>query len=187
MGKSFNENSRVKIPAIVHLARLNYKYISLKAAEQKIDEETNIYKESFRIALNRINGINLADKDADFIVSDLKNLLDAEDLGRNFYAKFFTGISFADKTVRLIDFDNPKNNIFEVMTEVPYRNGSDSFRPDITIFVNGLPLAFIEVKIPDNKQGIQAEHRRMSERFSQERIKRLFRETNRLKTETCYY
>lgn len=172
MGKSFNENSRVKIPAIVHLARLNYKYISLKAAEQKIDEETNIYKESFRIALNRINGINLADKDADFIVSDLKNLLDAEDLGRNFYAKFFTGISFADKTVRLIDFDNPKNNIFEVMTEVPYRNGSDSFRPDITIFVNGLPLAFIEVKIPDNKQGIQAEHRRMSERFSQEKYRR---------------
>lgn len=172
MGKSFNENSRVKIPAIVHLTRLNYKYVSLKAAEQKIDEETNIYKESFRIALNRINGINLTDKDADSIISDLKNLLDAADLGRNFHVKFFTGVSFADKTIRMIDFDDPNNNTFEVMTEVPYRSGSDSFRPDITIFVNGLPLAFVEVKIPDNKQGIQAEHKRMSERFLQEKYKR---------------
>ena len=172
MGKSFNENSRVKIPAIVHLTRLNYKYVSLKAAEQKIDEETNIYKESFRIALNRINGINLTDKDADSIISDLKNLLDAADLGRNFHVKFFTGVSFADKTIRMIDFDDPNNNTFEVMTEVPYRSGSDSFRPDITIFVNGLPLAFVEVKIPDNKQGIQTEHKRMSERFLQEKYKR---------------
>ncbi|MBR0290263.1 MAG: type I restriction endonuclease subunit R, partial [Selenomonadaceae bacterium] len=55
---------------------------------------------------------------------------------------------------------------------VPYRNEADSFRPDITIFVNGLPLAFVEVKVPDNKQGIQAEHRRMSERFSQEKYRR---------------
>ena len=172
MGKPFNENSRVKIPAIVHLTRLNYKYVSLKAAEQKIDEETNIYKESFRIALNRINGINLTDKDADSIISDLKNLLDAADLGRNFHVKFFTGVSFADKTIRMIDFDDPNNNTFEVMTEVPYRSGSDSFRPDITIFVNGLPLAFVEVKIPDNKQGIQTEHKRMSERFLQEKYKR---------------
>ena len=58
------------------------------------------------------------------------------------------------------------------MTEVPYRNGADSFRPDITVFVNRLPLAFVEVKVPDNKQGIQAEHRRMSERFSQEKYRR---------------
>ena len=87
MGKSFNENSRVKIPAIVHLTRLNYKYVSLKAAEQKIDEETNIYKESFRIALNQINEIELTDKDVGSIIGDLKNILDAEDLGRNFYEK----------------------------------------------------------------------------------------------------
>ena len=172
MSKSFNENSRVKIPAIVHLTRLKYKYISLQQVEQQIDSDTNIYKESFRAALNRINDIELTDKDVDAVISDLKNFLDAEDLGRNFYEKFFTGVAFADESVRLIDFENLEKNIFEVMTEVPYQSGTDSFRPDITIFINGLPLAFIEVKIPDNKQGIQAEHRRMIERFSQEKYRR---------------
>ena len=172
MSKLFNENSRVKIPSLLHLTRLGYRYISLKEVEQQIDCETNIYKESFRIALNQINEIELTDKDVGSIIGDLKNILDAEDLGRNFYEKIFTGISFASEPIRLIDFENLDNNIFEVMTEVPYRNGADSFRPDITIFVNGLPLAFVEVKIPDNKQGIQAEHRRMSERFSQEKYKR---------------
>lgn len=172
MGKSFNENSRVKIPAILHLTRLQYKYISLRHIEQKIDSETNIYKESFRVVINRINGLELTDKDVDSIISDLKNLLDAEDLGKSFYEKFLTGISFDGKVVRLIDFENLDNNIFEVMTEVPYRNGSDSFRPDITIFINGLPLAFVEVKIPDNKQGIQAEHNRMNDRFSQSKYRR---------------
>lgn len=172
MGKTFNENSRVKIPAILHLTRLQYRYISLQQVEQQMDSETNIYKESFRVALNQINGIELTDKDVGSIISDLKNLLDAEDLGMSFYEKFFTGIAFAGESIRLIDFENLGNNIFEVMTEVPYRNGADSFRPDITIFVNGLPLAFVEVKIPDNKQGIQAEHRRMGERFSQEKYRR---------------
>ena len=172
MGKSFNENSRVKIPALLHLTRLQYRYISLQQVEQQIDSETNIYKESFRVSLNQINGIELTDKDVGSIISDLKNLLDAEDLGMSFYEKFFTGIAFAEESIRLIDFENLENNIFEVMTEVPYRNGADSFRPDITIFVNGLPLAFVEVKIPDNKQGIQAEHRRMAERFSQEKYRR---------------
>ena len=172
MSKSFNENSRVKIPAILHLTRLQYKYVSLQQVEQHIDSETNIYKESFRVALNQINGIELTDKDVGSIISDLKNLLDAEDLGKGFYEKFLTGIAFAGESIRLIDFENLENNIFEVMTEVPYRNEADSFRPDITIFVNGLPLAFVEVKVPDNKQGIQAEHRRMSERFSQEKYRR---------------
>ena len=172
MSNSFNENSRVKIPALVHLTRLKYKYVSLQQVEQQIDCETNIYKEIFRVALNQINGIELTDKDVSSIISDVKNLLDAKDLGKSFYEKFSTGISFAGETVRLIDFENMDNNIFEVMTEVPYRNGADSFRPDITVFVNGLPLAFVEVKIPDNKQGIQAERKRMNDRFSQEKYRR---------------
>ena len=172
MNKSFNENSRVKIPGILHLTRLGYRYVSLKSVEQQLDIETNICRDSFRVAINKINGTELTCKDIDFIISDLKNLLDAEDLGRSFYEKLFTGTAFAGETIRLIDFENLENNIFEVMTEVSYRNGADSFRPDITIFVNGLPLAFVEVKTPDNKQGIQAEHRRMSERFSQEKYRR---------------
>ncbi len=172
MSKLFNENSRVKIPALLHLTRLNYKYLSLKKIERQIDGETNIFKKSFRAALNKINAKNLTENETASLIRELKNLLNADDLGRNFHEKFFTGISFDGEIFQLIDFENLDNNIFEVVTELPYQSGSDNFRPDITIFVNGLPLAFVEVKIPDNKQGIQAEHKRMTERFSQEKYRR---------------
>ena len=116
MSKSFNENSRVKIPALVHVTRLQYKYASLQQVEQQIDSDTNIYKESFQAALNKINGIEMTDKDVGSIIGDLKNLLDAEDLSMSFYEKFSTGIAFAGESIRLIDFENLENNIFEVMT-----------------------------------------------------------------------
>ena len=40
----FDENSRVKIPGIVHATRLGYDYISLKDTKLVIDYETNIIK-----------------------------------------------------------------------------------------------------------------------------------------------
>ena len=44
----YNENSRVKIPAIVHLTRLGYQYYSLNDCKDTIDEEINIFVNLFR-------------------------------------------------------------------------------------------------------------------------------------------
>lgn len=44
---AFNEDTRVKIPAILTLTRLGYKYLSLKGAD--IDEETNIFLDIFNL------------------------------------------------------------------------------------------------------------------------------------------
>ena len=56
-----NENSRVKIPALVHFTRLGYHYISLKSYSDNglIDEDTNIFMDLFCDAINRINGTAL--------------------------------------------------------------------------------------------------------------------------------
>lgn len=75
MAKKFDENSRVKIPAIVHLTRLNYRYVSYKKSESLLDGETNIYKKSFKAALNKINQTNFSDSDIEAIIRDLKNFL----------------------------------------------------------------------------------------------------------------
>lgn len=48
--------------------------------------------------------------------------------------------------MRLIDFENPSNNEYHCTAEFTCKNGQDEFRPDITLFVNGMPLVFIEVK-----------------------------------------
>ncbi len=47
--------------------------------------------------------------------------------------------------VRFIDFDNPKNNHFCVVQQLTIR-GKSPRRPDLLIYVNGLPLVFIELK-----------------------------------------
>lgn len=50
-----NEDTRVKLPAILHLTRLGYKYISLKDKAYEFDSETNIIKNIFREQFFRIN------------------------------------------------------------------------------------------------------------------------------------
>jgi len=50
---AFNENTRVKIPAILHLCRLGYQYVSLSKA--KWDINTNIFTDIFAESLVRIN------------------------------------------------------------------------------------------------------------------------------------
>jgi len=48
-----------------------------------------------------------------------------------------------------------------VVTEATIiQNGDSKFRPDITLLINGLPLGFIEVKKPNNPNGILAEKER---------------------------
>ncbi|GHT68823.1 hypothetical protein FACS1894110_17200 [Spirochaetia bacterium] len=53
MGKDFNEDTRVKIPAILTLTRLGYGYLSLKGRAD-IDTQTNIFTEIFFESLKRI-------------------------------------------------------------------------------------------------------------------------------------
>ena len=53
MSQTHNENSRVKIPAVLHLMRLGYDYLSLK--NENWDKPTNIFPEIFIESLCRIN------------------------------------------------------------------------------------------------------------------------------------
>lgn len=48
--------------------------------------------------------------------------------------------------VQLIDFKNPKNNTFTAVSQMWIQGHYNYRRPDVLIFVNGLPLVFIELK-----------------------------------------
>ncbi|CAN5514097.1 hypothetical protein BH10BAC5_BH10BAC5_16780 [soil metagenome] len=74
--------------------------------------------------------------------------------------------------IRLIDFNNFENNFFNVVTELTCKNGDDEFRPDITLLINGMPLAFIEVKKPNNLEGILAERDRINVRFANKKFRK---------------
>ena len=165
----FNEDSRVKIPAILHLTRLGYAYLSLK--DNKWDESTNIFTDVFRESIGRINP-DLSIDEISRLHSELSLTLENEDLGKAFYEDLIS-----QSGSRLIDFENFDNNSFHVVTELPCKKDDEEFRPDITLLVNGMPLVFIEVKKPNNLDGIQAEHKRIATRFQNKKFRKFVNAT----------
>ncbi|MGK0269596.1 MAG: type I restriction enzyme R subunit [Cocleimonas sp.] len=162
--KKHNEDSRVKIPSILHLMRLGYDYLSLKDAV--VDVDTNIFTNVFNDSITTINpGIDK--HNVKRLYDEIKLKLGNEDLGKEFYEMLTSASGH-----KLIDFNNFDNNTFNVVTELPYQNGDDNFRPDIILLINGMPLSFIEVKKPNNKKGIKAEEDRMEKRFRNKKFRR---------------
>jgi len=159
-----NEDTRVKIPTILHLTRLGYKYLSLKDSTWCTD--TNIFPDIFKESIKRINP-DVDVSDIERYLADLKQDLDNHDLGRAFYEKITNRSG-----IKLIDFDNFANNSLNVVTELTYKNGDNEFRPDVILLINGMPLIFIEVKKPNNKDGVLAERDRINTRFQNPKFRR---------------
>lgn len=167
--KQFSEATRVQMPAMVHLTRIGYTYFG-KLSEDKngtvYDGDTNILLQVFEQQFKHLNpgheGAFLQ------VLKDIRKELNDDDLGRGFYNRLK-----AVSPVKLIDFDNIGNNTFHFTAEFTCKNGQDEFRPDITLFVNGLPLCFVEVKKPNNHGGMLAESARMNkERFPNKKFRR---------------
>jgi type I restriction enzyme, R subunit len=54
--------------------------------------------------------------------------------------------------VRLVDFDKPDNNVFWAVNQFRVEGDFDPRRPDIVLFVNGIPLGVIELKVPGEER-----------------------------------
>ncbi|MBQ6654601.1 MAG: type I restriction endonuclease subunit R [Erysipelotrichaceae bacterium] len=169
----FNEDTRVKFPASVHFLRLGYEYQPLRKGE--IDFETKVFINRFKPSLSRINSKDYTDSEIASILSDIAVAIKANDLGRTFYNWL---INPQDRP-KLIDFDNIENNDFSIVDELPFspkeKTEEGSFRPDINVLINGIPLAFLEVKKPNNEGGIQKEFNRMiNQRLVNDDFKKFF-------------
>ena len=177
MSKNYNEKTRVQMPAMVHLTRLGYKYIgklyhigtdgqSQKTSGTSFDGDTNILIGEFQKAFARLNP-DKKDKWTS-VFEDIKKELNDDDLGKQFYNRLISVSPY-----KLIDFEKPENNDFYCTAEFTCKNGEEEFRPDITLFINGLPLVFIEVKKTNNVGGMVAEANRMTQdRFPNKKFRR---------------
>ncbi|POR22160.1 restriction endonuclease subunit R [Flavobacterium columnare] len=165
----FNEDSRVKIPAILHFMRLGYHYIP--HAQQKREESTNIFKDIFLTSIAAINP-DFSPEVIERHFHEIVLKLDYDDLGKDFYKSLV-----ATSGIKLIDFENFDNNTFHVTSELTCKHGEEEFRPDITVLINGMPLAFVEVKKPHNKEGIIAERTRINSRFNNKHFRKFANST----------
>ena len=169
--KDFSELTRVQIPAALHLMRLGYTYLPRNGKEiAERDPDTNILVSVFKEQFLKFNNY-LTEEDFERELANIKLELDQNDLGRSFFRR----LQGQEDTV-YIDWENPKANTFHLALEVTCKNGQDEFRPDIVVFINGLPLSYIEVKQPnairDGKTGIQSEQDRTRQRFENRKFRR---------------
>ncbi|MBS7350164.1 MAG: type I restriction endonuclease subunit R [Comamonas sp.] len=111
------------------LARIN-PHIPAAALEQAAHELLTVHEPLLITRNRRVHGLLLAGVSVEFAQGDFKKT----DL------------------VQFIDFANPRNNDFLLVSQFTVTGSKQPRRPDLVAFVNGLPLAVIELKNPANEQ-----------------------------------
>ena len=173
---SFKEDHISQIPALQLLQKLGYKYLSPdEALQARGNKTTNVILEDvLRKQLKEINSEKRISSTKTTYISDanIENGIRAlKDLPMNegyiaaceaAYNLITLGKSFeqsidGDKksfTLQYIDWKNMDNNVFHVTEEysVMRSNSKEHYRPDLVLFVNGIPLSVIECKRPDMKE-----------------------------------
>ncbi|MBA4336976.1 restriction endonuclease subunit R [bacterium] len=163
---NFDEAKQSQLPAVELLINMGYKYLSPAEvdAQRRNDHSKFILQDIAFNKLLKINwyhqmGINyrFSEKNIHTTIQELENipLEGLMDTSRDVY---HTLMSSSGKTIRefiegkfesfdfkFIDFENIENNDFHVTVEFT-AEGRQKIRPDIVLFVNGIPFAIIENK-----------------------------------------
>lgn len=163
-----NEKTTSQRPAIEVLQTLGYKYISeednrklrdnnlsnviLKDILEKKLKEINCYEyqgKEYKFSASNI-GQAIKDLNEDLVtglISTNEKIYDLLTLGKSYQENMIDG-SKRSFDIKYIDFEHPERNDFHVTEEfsVLRANGKDTLRPDIVLFVNGIPIAVIECK-----------------------------------------
>ena len=171
---SFKENDISQRPALELLQKLGYQYLSPEEAMELRGEKTSnvLLEDILRQQLRNLNSIRIGShSEARFSEQNIENgvaamrnvpmeggYLNANETVYNMLTlgKAFEQSIDGDKksyTMRYIDWQHPENNVFHVTEEfaVTRAGSNDTYRPDIVLFVNGIPLVVIECKRPDVK------------------------------------
>ena len=162
MAAQLTEEYMVENHAISILKNLDYSYIHGSDLTPHDGERESyrdvILKKRFISAIKRINPW-LSDEMAEKVYQLVSNIDHPDPVmrGKMFYDMLISGVKLTlkegneEKTrlVRLIDFSNPDKNEFLASNqfEVEYYYEAEKFRrPDLIVFVNGIPLAIFEFK-----------------------------------------
>lgn len=153
----FDEASSSQIPALLQLINLGYDYIPRNEVNNHRESKSQyILHDIAKKALRNINEDIISDKSIDEALYALeKTKLDdgmvkaSEDV----YSNLLGGVSVPEiidgkKTspqLKFIDWQEPEKNVYHVVAEFEIEEDQNR-RPDIVLFVNGIPFAAIECK-----------------------------------------
>jgi len=175
---SFKEDHISQIPALQVLQNLGYTYLTPEEAlANRGNKTTNVILEDvLRDQLKEINSIRVSstktsvfsDNNIEAGIQALKNPPMHEGYitaSESVYNLLTLGKSLeqsidGDKksfTLQYIDWQHPERNVFHVCEEYSTMRSTtkDHYRPDIVLFINGIPVTIIECKRPDMKEPIK--------------------------------
>lgn len=174
---SFIEDHISQIPALQLLQNLGYTYLTPEEVlKERQDKLSNVILEDIlEQQLLKINNIQFKGKIYPFSPASIRGSIDAiknvpmfdglVTTNSKIYDLLTLGKSFEESigndrksfTINYIDWNNIENNVFHVAEEFEVnRTSSDKkYRPDIVLFVNGIPLCIIECKRPDIKEPLE--------------------------------
>lgn len=146
----FNEQHTIENHIITFLEKkLGYEYIQPQAFAKLREFENEYLITSLLLdAVKRINGIG--DDEAQTVVREVKKL----DSNDGFLNVFRNGINLKDpetgkkRDYYVIDADNLENNHFVITNQFYFEGNSENIRPDVMVFLNGIPIVDIEAKSP---------------------------------------
>ena len=174
MNPSYREDDISQIPALLLLQALGYQYLSPAEALQLRGGKTSgiLLEEVLRQQIHRNNTFRYKDRSYAFSETNVSNAIYAlQDYplqegfmasNKYLYDLLTLGKSFEETilgdrksyTLHYIDWKNPANNVFHVTEELSVQRshrpdgGGSHYRPDIVLYINGIPLVVIECKSP---------------------------------------
>lgn len=172
----YREDFSSLIPALHLLMNLGYNYLNPTEALRLRREKTSqaVLDLVLREQLKKFNTFNFKGKDHSFSEANIdKAIQEIRDIpfdslmttNEKVYDLITLGKSFEQTiegytrsfSLKYIDWENIENNVFHVCDEfvIERRHSHQTRRPDIVLFVNGIPLVVIECKRPDVKDSIK--------------------------------
>ena len=147
------ENSIIEL-----FQNMGYRYVYAPDLER--DFRSPLYEEELLSALHRLNPTMPEDAITDALFK-LKNFENAELVQKNelfmdylqhgIEVRYFVKGEARSGLVYIVDYKNPENNSFVVANQWTFIENSNK-RPDVLLFLNGLPVVLIELKSPSREE-----------------------------------
>ena len=156
-------------PAIELLQSMGYTYISPEDCEKQRGSRYHVLlKDILRGQLRRLNRYSYAGAENEFSAANIERAMEELDepltdglvrTSEKIYDALLLGKSYPETVgggkslsfnLKYIDWEHPENNLFHVTEEfaVESQDKLHNARPDIVLFINGIPFAVIECKAP---------------------------------------
>ena len=166
---AYLEVNASQIPAIALLQSMGYTYISPEDCEKQRGSRYHVLlKDILRGQLRRLNRYSYAGAENEFSAANIERAMEELDepltdglvrTSEKIYDALLLGKSYPETVgggkslsfnLKYIDWEHPENNLFHVTEEfaVESQDKLHNARPDIVLFINGIPFAVIECKAP---------------------------------------